>query len=902
MRQANPYRMPEGLPTHFSSDKEGFDALCALLSISTTRQKHAVLNAQMFKQALKTKASKVSRHAKTSERVRQGLSALYGDPDLRRNLWRTVLSHDEEPSDPARRPIPSIEHEVLQQYDDQVFDQEPEAKDLSECSDYCSAETLEDEWRAAAVVALPRIRNDVLQWGELSRERQDAVLMAAFATSTLLDDVRLLRWVAERVDKVSNELPFVGLGADPSLSENQSKPKPDENSPPEGDVLSELRTTANNLSAVALRLAKNSPEDELFDKVSEYAGRIARMREASLQEKAANKVEAQLDQFNTVLSDVAAHVPWLADSTGEFLSNWRKALSEGTETEVQDLQIALDLAMQNAPPLAQDWVDATTKKEQARLSLKALEDAEDNQFSSVDDRETKEDEYHAEIAKRGREARKSRNNLLQALRLPVSEDDEAEGPAESVVETPRGDAVPKQESSPPEDATPTIEPPLHASDDSGTAEPDSPAPASVAIAESQAQPGPADQDEPAPPPEIDGKESAETLQEEAVEPFSEMNRSVWTALQQGRPGLAHRIARLNAAAHDALAHPTPDLLAAVALGSQISSSDGRNCPGVQSHSGRRSLASRLRRGRRGDQRRAEPSYCFGVVTSRTLCSSANGRHRLASTGRTVRSDSGRLSIRDSHGGKRRNVAANPIGQLNPGDRVQRGRVGRASGKPCHPSRSVALHSRAVISIASGGGSVAALDKQGPFGGTDGTHLQRQYGVRKTRRRDRRDALKPEIDANAFWTEHGAMTWGKRFARAYQGTWSRSWSVISKARSALPRIGFSLPKKKSVGRIGKKTRSPVFATTSATMAKRRLRPWERFRTLITGCRFEPQQGVQSRRSRHLATTAFTNRDSRTQPPCLQPTCYPTIWSMSLDCPSMNLAKSTQALPTVTRCPC
>ena len=573
MRQANPYRMPEGLPTHLSSDKQGFDALCALLSITTTRQKHAVLNAQMFKQALKTKASKVSRHAKTSERVRQGLTALYGDPDLRRNLWRTVLSHDEEPSDTGRRPIPSIEHEVLQRYDDQIFDQEPEAKDLSECSDYCSVKTLEDEWRAAAVVALPRIRNDVLQWGELSRKRQETVLMAAFATSTLLDDVRLLRWVAERVDKVSNELPFVGLDADPSLSENQSKPKPDENSPPQGDVLSKLRTTANNLSGVALRLAKNSPEDELFDKVSEYAGRIEEMREAFLLEKAANKVEAQVDQFATLLNEISAHAPWLANRTGKILADWRKALSEGTETEVQYLQTALDLAVQNAPPLAQDWADATTKKEQARLSLQALEDAHDDQFSSVDDREIKEDEYHAEIAKRGQEARKSRNSLLQTLRLPVSEDDEAEGPAESVIETPRGDLVPQQDYFPPEDATPTPEPPSHAGDDSDTAEPDPPAPASVAIAEPQAQPDPTDQDESALPPEIDGKESAATLQEETVEPFSEMNRSVWTALQQGRPGLAHHIARLNEAAHGAFAHPTPDLLAAVTLGSQISSSD-----------------------------------------------------------------------------------------------------------------------------------------------------------------------------------------------------------------------------------------------------------------------------------------------------------------------------------------
>ena len=576
MRQANPYRMPEGLPAHLSSDKKGFDALCALLSISTTRQKHAVLNGHMFKQALKTKASKVSRHAKTSERVRQGLTALYGDPELRRNLWRTMLSHDEESPDPTWRPIPSIEHVVLKRYDDQIFDQEPAAKELADCSDYCSAETVADEWRAAAVVALPRIRDDVLQWGELSSERQETVLMAAFATSTVLDDIRLLRWAAERVDVVSEELTFVGFAADPGLGENQSKPKSDKKDLPEVDVLSELRTTAQNLSAAALRLVQNPPEDELFDKVLEYAGRVEQMRESSLLEKAANKVEAHVDQFATLLNEISAHVPWLANRTGQFLSDWRKALSEGTDTEVQDLQMALDLAMQNAPAFAQDWADATNKKEQARLSLQALEDGEDDQFSSLDDREIKEDEYHAEIAKLGQEARKSRNSLLLVLRLPVSEDDKAEGPAESVVKTPQADSLPQQDSFPPEDATPTPEPPSHAGDDSvaaDTAEPEPAAPASATAAKPQIAPVPTEQEESTPPSETDDKKRAKALQEEAPESFSVRDHAAWTALQNGRIGLAHRIARLNEADQGASAHPTPELLAAVAMGSQISSSD-----------------------------------------------------------------------------------------------------------------------------------------------------------------------------------------------------------------------------------------------------------------------------------------------------------------------------------------
>ena len=321
-----------------------------------------------------------------------------------------------------------------------------------------------------------------------------------------------------------------------------------------------------------MRLAEPSPEPELFDEVSEYAGQIEKMRESALLTKAASAMEAQIDQFAALMKEASAHTPWLANHTEEILSDWAKAYAEVPGAAMGDLQTALDLAAQELSAHAQAWADATKKKDQARLSLHALENAEDDQLSSPEDRELKEDEYHAEIAKLGQQARKSRDRILVALRPPhpaghapveASADfDVGSSQSDSgskQVAFPTGSSQRESESPPPTDDI-SVAP---SSGDSQSAE-HVPAPA--------LDPASAEQEEPAPLLESANQEWVEAPVE-ASESFDKEEQAVWTALWKGRPGLAQRIARLNEAVEGTIGHPSPDLLAAVALGSQISSSD-----------------------------------------------------------------------------------------------------------------------------------------------------------------------------------------------------------------------------------------------------------------------------------------------------------------------------------------
>ena len=52
MTRTNQFCMPEGLPSRLGLGKDGFDALCALLDINTTRQKQGILKSPFVKQIM----------------------------------------------------------------------------------------------------------------------------------------------------------------------------------------------------------------------------------------------------------------------------------------------------------------------------------------------------------------------------------------------------------------------------------------------------------------------------------------------------------------------------------------------------------------------------------------------------------------------------------------------------------------------------------------------------------------------------------------------------------------------------------------------------------------------------------------------------------------------------------
>ena len=208
MLDAERIPLPPGLPAHLSVGKEGYDTLCALLDVATQGRRQALASATFVKQFLKAAGNAPTRHVKTAERTRQSLLALYSDPDARRRIWRNVRHH--ESTDKAGgTPLPSLEHAALSRYDAALLTAEPDPERLANSDAFYVPELGSDDWRAPALAALPRLRDDFADWSSAPSARGTEIIAAAFATATLLDDARLLRWAADPEDDIAREYAFL---------------------------------------------------------------------------------------------------------------------------------------------------------------------------------------------------------------------------------------------------------------------------------------------------------------------------------------------------------------------------------------------------------------------------------------------------------------------------------------------------------------------------------------------------------------------------------------------------------------------------------------------------------------------------------------------------------------------
>ena len=183
--------LPRGLPAHLCVGNEGYQSLCALLGITTTKAKQGVVNVPAVRRFLATGRDTVPRHGRTAERLRRSLLALYGDPPRRHEIWRAHCEH--VASDETRRsPIPSLEHAALSAYDDEILTAEPDHERLTDCAEFHTNGPDDDGRHKPALAALPQIKDDFSDWSAVPDDKKPRVIAAAFAVASLLDDPRIL--------------------------------------------------------------------------------------------------------------------------------------------------------------------------------------------------------------------------------------------------------------------------------------------------------------------------------------------------------------------------------------------------------------------------------------------------------------------------------------------------------------------------------------------------------------------------------------------------------------------------------------------------------------------------------------------------------------------------------------
>ena len=578
MLYADHYQVPAGLPAHLSSGPEGFDALCSLLAIASTKQKQAISNAPFVKRFLKSNRPPLPRQTKTAERLRHNLTSFFSDPESRRRLWRNHVESDPTTLDSEHLLIPSLEHAALTKYDPALLTCDLDKERLSECSNFYAPEPPAADWQRPALAALLRLREDFADWTSLDPNRQREVLTAAFATATLLDDTRLLVWAAEQADDIAQEYDLVMAQAPAPGPHTGTDIEPSPPEGPDGDVLVALRDSANALAAAANELAVQ-PTAELFDTVANSTADILKLREVALKGAAAEAIDKLLSDFATLLLERAQDAPWLAAETDRILNAWRSTyLSEGVRSG--QLEADIQRAADELEERLAKWAGADSQVATAKAALDQHEsEMEAKGTPSVSGLETQ--------AQRSREVSSARQAAFSAMR----EVRDALAPASS-----RTYEVPKAPEPDDTDDSASAAPPISSTGES--TEPLQPAVVDTQrkqVADDDATICPSE----APPPVVgvEGHQSQRTaapteqtrspgLAPDAGPPDAEQGTgadevlpdgkaAVWEAIGNGRLSLAYQIAQLNQVLEGHPVQPSPELLAAVALGTAVRGSDDR---------------------------------------------------------------------------------------------------------------------------------------------------------------------------------------------------------------------------------------------------------------------------------------------------------------------------------------
>ena len=345
---------------------------------------------------------------------------------------------------------------------------------------------------------------------------------------------------------------------------------------PDGNVLDALQDTAKALAAASNELAAR-PTAELFDTVANRAADILKLREEVLERAAAETISNLLSDFAMRLQERAQDAPWLAAETDRILDAWRSTYeSEMIRSDRLEADI-LRAADELETSLAK-WVAADTQAAAAKAAL----DQHESEMAAKEAPSVRDVEMQAQRSSEVSSARQASFSAMRevldalapspsethevpdALELDDAEDSanapqsisftgEGTEPAQSVVADTQRQQLADADTTigPSEDLPPVAQ--VKSPQLQRTAAPTEPTP-SLGQTPDTGQP--------------------EREQGTGVhEVLSEGEAAVWEAVGNGRFGLAYQIARLHRMVEDRPTQPSPELLAALALGTAVRGPD-----------------------------------------------------------------------------------------------------------------------------------------------------------------------------------------------------------------------------------------------------------------------------------------------------------------------------------------
>ena len=273
--------LPDGLPASLESGKAGYQALCSLAGLKTRSAKQAfrsfaeVKNAPEVMGALKGQGIK-------SKPLQSTIIAFYRSAKARSETWREAIT---EAGISSKRKVAqplSIEFYVLSSYDPNLLTAPVDQDALGTCADLFDPDTASESWHRPALVALPSIRRDILDWQHQSEDRQRLLALVCFAAASILNQVKLIEWTVGQVPDLASE--YEGL-----LASTSTPAKPTDGATTRS-VETALRQSAEVL-ATAVRHLLDSPlrTESMFDEVARKASAVEDLRRGVLDGQDANQ-------------------------------------------------------------------------------------------------------------------------------------------------------------------------------------------------------------------------------------------------------------------------------------------------------------------------------------------------------------------------------------------------------------------------------------------------------------------------------------------------------------------------------------------------------------------------------------------------------------------------------------
>ena len=376
---------------------------------------------------------------------------------------------------------------------------------------------------------------------------------------------------------VSAPTPDAGASADPTVSED-----------PVGNVLDTLQLSARELSATANELAEQPPTTALFRAVEKLTADILKLREPALDAAAQETIDALLADFAAYLSETSKTTTWLLATVDDTMAKWRSAYPLQGGNLADELRASIRRAKRDFDKQLESCAVADTAERDAKDALDLHDSAMDAKGvpsqADLELLDRRADDHSAArravfVARRDAiDALAPTSSAIPATSQPteVSADtDTPVAPSETAhVSRDSSHAAPPDNLNEADDdfgrQTLSAEPPEKEIPDSDQDRP--------SVGESTAPPDSRDHSPQIVPTEEPAGDAGspqdtppeETLQDNSLRPAQ---AAVWDAVGSGRLGLAYQIALADQKVAVQVGQPSPELLAAVALGTVVRGPD-----------------------------------------------------------------------------------------------------------------------------------------------------------------------------------------------------------------------------------------------------------------------------------------------------------------------------------------